>query len=77
MNFVLQQGTPADTSIYSTEHILEFQMLPKFFDYMGARSNTWPNPLDLSSTARQVGFCEYFWVRIFRGRGLQCRVLRQ
>ena len=77
MNFVLQQGTPADTSIYSTEHILEFQMLPKFFDYMSTRPNTGPNPLDPLPTARQVGFCEYFWVRIFQGRNLQCRVLRQ
>lgn len=63
MNFV-QKGQPPDTSIYSTEHILEFQMFPKFLDWMGARPNTWPNPLDTSANARQVSFCEYYWVCI-------------
>jgi hypothetical protein len=61
MNFISQPLPIPDTSIYSTEHILEFQMLPKFLDYMETLSRSWPNPLNQTDT-RTVGFCNYYWV---------------
>jgi hypothetical protein len=61
MNFISQPLPVPDTSIYSTEHILEFQMLPKFLDYMETRPGTWLNPLDQTDT-RTMGFCNYYYV---------------
>lgn len=52
---------PPPTSRFATEHVLEFHLLPKFFDYLkteAARtSKTYSDP---DGGARKVSFCEYF-----------------
>ena len=61
MKFILQPLPIPDTSIYTNEHILEFQMFPKFLDYMETLGRSWSNPLDQTDT-RTIEFRNYYLV---------------
>ncbi|KKY21949.1 putative glycosyl hydrolases family 18 protein [Diplodia seriata] len=52
-------GTPP-TSRFATEHVLEFHLLPKFFDYLKTEAaRTGKTYSDPDGGARRVSFCEY------------------
>jgi hypothetical protein len=59
------QTSKPSTSPYPTEHILEFQMLLKFFRYLEGFKLRFADPNDNSATAAQVTYCSYLKVRLY------------
>lgn len=52
-----KSSTPS-TKRYATEHVLEFQLLPKFLDHVQSIAPMFDDPEDAGS-ASKVTFCQY------------------